>query len=117
MLLMGDLDKYSEEEAIEHIKDVFGLTTELDNYKVFVALIDEGGYEGYSYMLLLDNSSNSYYENVASHCSCYGFEDGFNPQETIIEYILSGSFSISDYWGEGNCGKIKDYVRDYIKCQ
>ena len=113
MLLLGDLENYSNEEALEHLKNIFGLTTELDNYEILVASIDDGGYGGYSYMLLFDNSSGSYYENIASHCSCYGFEDGFNPQETSIEYILSDSFSISDYYGKGNSAKIKDY----IKCQ
>ena len=117
MLLLGDLENYTEQEAISYLKELFGLTTDLDNYEVLAALLDEGGYEGYSYMLLLDNSSGCYYENIASHCSCYGFEDGFNPQETNIEYVLSDSFSIFDYYGKGNSGKIKDYVRDYVKCQ
>lgn len=61
----------------------------VDKYKIIIAIVNEYDYEEDSYFLLLEKSTGKFYENSASHCSCYGFENQFEPTEVELDFLLS----------------------------
>ena len=64
----------------------------VDAYKIVVAMSEYESYEGYSYFLLIHRSTGKLYEVSGGHCSCYGFEGQFEPEETTVEYIFSDNY-------------------------
>lgn len=78
------------------IKDIitdFNISLEYANTFDFLfavyAQAEEKGMGGrLAYILLRNKETNVLYDIVAGHCSCYGFEDQFEPTETSIEAIL-----------------------------
>lgn len=74
---------------VEHIFSEYQLT---DAQKEFVKQIVYGvytqeDYEGSSQVVFI-GSDNKLYEVNASHCSCYGLEEQWEPEETSLEYFL-----------------------------
>jgi hypothetical protein len=59
--------------------------TDLEGADVLLASYDIDGYEGTAFVLYQQNGK--LYEVNASHCSCYGLEEGWNPEETSVEAI------------------------------
>lgn len=58
--------------------------------KVFLAYYGYESYEGYSYVIY--RNGDKYYMNQGSHCSCYGLEgswtpEEFNSKEELIAYL------------------------------
>lgn len=93
MLVQVDLVGYSEEDVIAHIAETYYVDVNLVNkFTILIAQSGEGDYEGWSYFLLRDKETGKLYENHASHCSCYGFEGQFEPQETTLTYLKSNYF-------------------------
>ena len=43
-------------------------------------------YEGYAFVLF--KKDDKLYEVAASHCSCFGLEDQWDPEETSVEAML-----------------------------
>ena len=56
-------------------------------------MLDSEDYEEHSYFLLFHKHTGKLYENFGSHCSCMGFEEQFNPEETFVEYLKSNKYS------------------------
>jgi hypothetical protein len=82
---------------------------EVKKYRYLVAYVDYGSYQGTGWILMQHKETNDFYENHSSHCSCYGNEDQFEPEETTIEYLKSDRFSCYCYEGEDRL------IREYIK--
>jgi len=62
--------------------------------EIIYAEYDGGGYDGQAEVLFYDNGSFWYV--YGSHCSCYGLEDQWSPEEYSIE-ALKGQIERSTY--------------------
>jgi len=58
----------------------------LDKCKVLVAYYDSYAYEGYAFVLY--KKGKKLYEVNGSHCSCYGLENQWQPEETSKESLM-----------------------------
>ncbi len=54
--------------------------------EVIYAAYDGGSYEGYS--TIIYRNGDFYYLEESSHCSCYGLEGQWNPEQYTIEAIV-----------------------------
>lgn len=52
---------------------------------VLFAAYEAEGYEGYAYVLYAEDGK--FYEVNGSHCSCYGLEGQWEPEETTLEAV------------------------------
>jgi len=62
------------------------ILAELDGAEILFAEYEQGGYEGDSTVIY--RKFGRVYETHGSHCSCYGLEGCWNPEETTVEAIL-----------------------------
>ena len=65
-----------------------------------MAIYSTGNYEGDSYVLA--EKDGKLYENYASHCSCYGLEGMWEPEETSVQAIADRMLN-SKTFGVGDC--------------
>jgi hypothetical protein len=92
MLLLGDFHKETEDQIKKHLAKNFKLPLkEFEKYKIIVAYEDYS-YESKSWTLVLNEENGKLYENAASHCSCHGFEDQWEPKESSFAYLTSDKF-------------------------
>lgn len=95
-LFTGDYTGQSEDDIKQDILDSYLPKKEyhemLNNGKILYAELNGDGYEEDSYILLQHNGF--LYENYASHCSCYGFEDQFEPEKVTLKFLYSGNHKI-----------------------
>ena len=76
--------------TVHGIEMSFGAPHALDGAEVLYAQYEYGNYSGEAYVLFERNGS--LYEVFAAHCSCYGLEDQWDPEQVTAEFILrSGS--------------------------
>lgn len=59
--------------------------SELDDIHFLYAYYSYEDYSGNAYLLFIKD--DKIYEIDAGHCSCYGLEDQFNPEEVPIEVL------------------------------
>lgn len=74
-------------ESIQAIGDAYS-TSMLDaptSFRVLLAVYESGGYDGKSFVLL--ECDGDLYEVNGSHCSCYGLEGQFGPEQTTPEAL------------------------------
>ena len=116
-LYLEDLSGLSEEEVKKHIVSSYEVEqSEIDKYEILVAYESVGswGCDSSSWILLKEKSTGLLFENHGSHCSCYGFEDQFEPEETTVEYLQSDKFYLCcggyDDNGEENKRLVKEYL-------
>ena len=71
------------------------------NIDIILASYYEGNYEGYAFVLFKQNGK--LWEVNGSHCSCYGLEYQWDPEETTIESLRhrlkEGTLGNSEYSG------------------
>lgn len=74
----------------------------LEKYKdinILLASYNQANYTGHAWVLFEHNGK--LYEVDASHCSCYGVEGQWNPEEVMLEELehrlLKGTFGEDDY--------------------
>lgn len=88
----------------------------LESYDVIIAYESVGawGCDSNSYFLLKHKDTGQYQEFSGAHCSCYGFEGQFDPQETSIEYLKSDKFNF--YCGEYDDNETENQkaVKDFL---
>jgi hypothetical protein len=97
-LFLEDLSNHSEKSIKEHLINYYTAKKEdIERYEIIVAYESVGDYgcDSSSFFLLKDIVSGKLYEVHGSHCSCHGFENQFNPEETDIYYLKSEKFSFS----------------------
>ncbi len=68
----------SYDHVDEHLK-------EYNDINVLLAFYEYANYEGWAFVLFERN--DVLYEVNGSHCSCYGLEDQWNPEETSVEAL------------------------------
>lgn len=77
------LQNFSSEDDIYNS---FELTKRLeDNINILLAWYGYGSYDGSAFVLFEQNGK--LYEVNASHCSCYGLEGQWSPEETSIDAL------------------------------
>ncbi|MFZ4454289.1 hypothetical protein [Salibacterium aidingense] len=116
-LFLEDFEMDTEEEVRQHISDSYEASREeVDKYEILIAYESVGMYgcDSSSFFLFRDKQTGKLYENHGAHCSCYGFEGQFDPEETTSKYLQSEHFA---FYGGGydaeeqqNRRKIIDYI-------
>jgi len=61
---------------------------DIDYADIKVAVYDTPPYEGQAFVLFRDTRDGKFYEVNASHCSCYGLEDQWQPEEVVVAEIV-----------------------------
>lgn len=128
LLALGDLKGMTEDQVKDHIaseyrkesgdypyaEEVAQLRDELRGVRVLLAYESVGSWGCDSQSFFLIERDGKLYENHGGHCSCYGFEGQWEPEETEIEALLRRNFSYDmggyDYDSENNTRAMKDYV-------
>ena len=120
MLALEDLKDCNELEVKGHIAGTFSEygrpNIELpDDMEILIAYESVGSWGCDSSNWFLFRSQGKLWENHGSHCSCYGFENQWGPEETSLEYLQSNKFGLSlggyDSDRDGN----KELIHNYIK--
>lgn len=117
-LFLEDLEGMEESEIKQHlIRSYDARREEVDKFEILVAYESVGswGCDSSSFFLLRDRDTSQLYENHGSHCSCYGFEGQFSPEETSIEYLKSDNFYFCTGGYDGSYGKNMREVKEYIR--
>jgi hypothetical protein len=83
-----------------------------ENVKILFASYGEDNYSGEAWVLFEENGK--LYEVNGSHCSCYGLEGQWEPEETSIEELdhrlLNGTFGEDDYSGNDFKNELKEFL-------
>ena len=78
------LDLFADGKSV--IADEFHISLEqLENKHFVYSYYSYESYSGDAYLLFIEN--DKLYEVDAGHCSCYGLEGQFNPEEVVIEVL------------------------------
>ena len=133
-LYLEDLAGLSEQEVKEHISEQYAgnvsgfdygypsdeekleLLNELNNYEILIAYESVGswGCDSASYFLM-KKKDGTYWEFDGSHCSCYGFEGQYEPQEATKEYLNSDRFSFCCGGYDDNSSENQRKIKEYAK--
>lgn len=114
-LFLEDLKGMSHADLIEHIMSDYETTPEdLKGIEFLIAYESTGSYGCDSSSFFLFKRNGKLYEVNGSHCSCYGFEGQWEPEETTLEALKQRKFS--DVGGydtspEENKKAINDYIQ------
>ena len=104
---MNSRDYYSETPTYYEkswLEDKKKMKEALEEYKDINVLFASYSYENYSGdAFVLFEKDGKLYEVNGSHCSCYGLEGQFEPEETSLEYLekilKEGTFGTNSYSG------------------
>jgi hypothetical protein len=112
MLTFHELENYTHDEILEHIKDEWEATSEqLDGVKIIVAAVEDiTGYEQ-SASFVFEKGGLLYLVN-GSHCSCHGFEGQWEPDELALDYLHSKHFYLQGLNSEEE-EQAKMYLREH----
>ena len=112
-LYLEDLKEMSQKEIKIHLSEEYAgnksgfdyghpndsdknkVSKELEGMDVIIAYESVGswGCDSSSFFLFYRKSDDTYLENHGGHCSCFGFEGQFSPEETTLEYLKSDKFN------------------------
>ena len=100
MLKLADFKNMSDDEVIEHIAHEYK-TTDIINYDILVAYESVGYYgcDSSSFFIMRNKKTGSWAFNDAYHCSCYGFENQFEPEDMPNEWFKRNDFLKHDFGG------------------
>lgn len=121
MLALEDLKDYSEDQVKKHLINQYcAKESDLEDLEILVAYESVGswGCDSSSFFLLRNRTKGKLYENHGSHCSCYGFEGQYKPEETEIKSLgFRGDkgciFSTGGY--DSDSGENQRKVLEYVK--
>ena len=127
-LCLEDLKGNTQKETKEHIATEYksdgeygepskDLLVELLKYNILIAYESVGswGCDSSSWFLLRDKKTKVLYEVHGSHCSCYGFEGQWTPEETTLEYLQSDKFDFSAGGYDSNESANREAILTFIK--
>lgn len=107
MLLLGEYSGQTEQFVKDDIATHYGssnygekdpiIASRLEELEIVVALLESYDYEESSFFIFKEKNSNRYYELYASHCSCYGFENQFDLEETSLDILRDQAKSGRDF--------------------
>lgn len=97
LLKIGEYAGMSYDDIVKDIVNNYDVEeSTVNQYKLVVASLNDYGYDEDSYFLLIHKVTGKLYEVNGGHCSCYGFEGQFQPEETTAEYVFSDKFPYRD---------------------
>ena len=82
---------------------------EMENVRIIAATYDTGNYEGSA--MVVFRKEGKLYEVHGSHCSCYGLEDNWNPEETSYEALMDRYAKAEDYQRESYGNEFVDGLK------
>lgn len=98
-LFLGDVADYSVEQLIDWVAENFCQDkASLSKYEFLVASVNENSYDGNAYFLVKNRETGEYLEVDAAHCSCFGYEDQWEPKSAPKVYLVSDKYQ--PYWTE-----------------
>lgn len=116
-LFLADLKGLTNKQVQSHIVSDYEVSSSfVKEYSILIAYESVGswGCDSSSYFLLKHKKSGKLFEVQGSHCSCYGFEGQFEPQETPLEYLKSDKFWFPTGGYDDNSDSNVEKVREYI---
>lgn len=87
MIALEDLKGLNEDDVRKHIvEDYEADKDQVNKYDILIAYESVGswGCDSSSWFLLKDRETGRLFEASGSHCSCYGFEGQFEPEQTDV---------------------------------
>lgn len=95
-LFLEDLAGKTEQEILNHIIETHEINPEsISGIRLIAAYESVGAYGCDSSNWFLFERDGKLFENHGSHCSCFGFEGQWGPEETTLDYLKSDKFSLS----------------------
>lgn len=115
MIKLEDLKDYTDEQVYDHITSSYDVErSEVDKYDILLAYESVGswGCDSSADLIMRRKSDGQLFFNTASHCSCYGFEEQFTPEETSVEQLEKQWWTFGGYDenAEANERAIKDFI-------
>ena len=112
---LEDYESVSDEELRKSIASSYEITEEeLDKYDILLAYQSVGswGCDSMAHLIMRRKEDDALMYNQGSHCSCYGFEDQFEPEETSKEELQRYSFYAGGYDNneDSNQKAMKDFI-------
>lgn len=80
--------------------------------EVLYAEYDIDGYEGDA--IVIYREGDKFYINFGGHCSCYGLEGQWDPEEYSAELFLD-AYSRSEHWNERFPSQVFDRVKEFLE--
>lgn len=80
---------------------------EIENCRILFAAYNNEDYEGYA--LVIFAKEGKLYEVNGSHCSCYGLEGQWSPEETSLDALKMRTYSYGDMQVE-----LTNFLVDYV---
>jgi hypothetical protein len=115
LLTLGDLEGLTQEQLQQHIIDSYhAKPEEVVGFTFLVAYESVGDYGCDSSSFFLVEKDGVIYENHGGHCSCYGFEDQWEPEATNADYLKSDKFGFSTGGYDGHSDDNKSVITTYI---
>ena len=117
-LFLEDLKNMTEIEVKQHIVTEYAVNEKtVDKFDILVAYESVGhwGCDSSSYYLLRNKADGELYEVHGSHCSCYGFEGQFEPEETSVEYLKSDRFRFYTGGYDDNAKENKAMILEFMQ--
>lgn len=116
-LYLEDLSGCSEDEIKKHIVLSYEADEkEVEKYEILIAYESVGswGCDSSSWFLLKEKTTGKLFETHGSHCSYYGFEGQFEPEETTVEYLQSDKFYFCCGGYDVNSNENESSVKKYL---
>ncbi len=102
--LLGDFNRYGERKDL------------LEGYEVLLAYYSYEDYSGEAFVLL--SKEGKLYEVNGGHCSCYGLEGQWDPEETTVEALTyrldNGRLGKGYGWGGEEPNTFGDELRTVL---
>ena len=117
-LYLEDYKDLTKSELLNTIAKDFEVSQkDLGKFHVLIAYKSVGnwGCDSSAWLLLKDKQTKELFEVNASHCSCYGFEQQFEPEETTVGYLKSDKFRYSSGGYDNSKESNKEQVNAFIK--
>lgn len=99
------LDQFEREEDVYSEFEVFSfgrypskespVPAKPKNIKILFAYYSYEDYSGDAFVLYFDRSDKKLYEVNGSHCSCYGLEDQWSPEEVVMPELIKRAVNMT----------------------
>jgi len=119
-LYLEDYKGKTKIELISSLIEDFEVKREvIERFHILIAYKSVGSYgcDSSAWILLKNKKTKELFEVNASHCSCYGFEGQFEPEETNLDYLKSDKFNFRNKQGgyDENGDKNGEALAEFIK--
>jgi len=116
-LFLADLAGMNDDHVREHIVGEYECAaSDVNRFDILIAYQSVGswGCDSSSFFLLRDRQTGELFENHGSHCSCYGFEGQWSPEQTTLEYLQSEHFNFGTGGYDDDDEKHRREVKEFI---